>query len=97
MLKTKRLDIAEMLETEQDIAEFLAESANGTPDEFIHALGIAARAKGMTEISKQAGVTRASLYKSLKNDANPEFATVAKVCMALGFRLIPQKAANEPA
>ena len=92
MLETTRLDIAEMLDTEQDIAEFLAESANGTPDEFIHALGIAARAKGMTDIARQAGVTRASLYKSLSLGANPEFATVAKVCGALGLKLVPQVA-----
>ena len=92
MLKTRHFDIAELLETEQDIQAFLTEaSQSGDSAEFVRALGIAARAKGMTEVAKQAGVTRASLYKSLDGDGNPEFGTVAKVCMALGFRLVPQQ------
>ena len=61
-------DIAEHLETDADIQAFLNESAIiGDTSDFIHALSIAARAKGMTEIAKQAGVTRASLYKSLSS------------------------------
>ena len=91
MLKTRHFDIAELLETEQDIQEFLTEaSLSGDSAEFVRALGIAARAKGMTEVAKQAGVTRASLYKSLDGNGNPEFSTVSKVCNALGFRLVPQ-------
>lgn len=91
MLKTRKFDIAELLETETDIQEFLNESAQtDNAAEFIHALGIAARAKGMTEVAKQAGVTRASLYKSLADGANPEFNTIFKVCNALGVRLVPQ-------
>ena len=91
MLKTRRFDIAELLESESGIQSFLEEVAqSGNADDFVHALGIAARAKGMTEVAKQAGVTRASLYKSLADDGNPEFDTVVKVCAALGVRLIPQ-------
>lgn len=91
MLKTRKFDIAELLETETDIQEFLNESAQtDNAAEFIHALGIAARAKGMTEVAKQAGVTRASLYKSLADGANPEFNTIFRVCNALGVRLVPQ-------
>jgi probable addiction module antidote protein len=87
-LKTYPLDIAELLEDDEDIQEFLAETArDGTPEDFIHALGIAARAKGMTEIARQAGVTRASLYKSLSENGNPEFSTVVKVTRALGLNL----------
>ena len=44
----------------------------------------------MTEVARQAGVTRASLYKSLSDGGNPEFATITKVCAALGVRLMPQ-------
>jgi probable addiction module antidote protein len=56
-IKTSTLDIAELLEDEEDIREFLAETAReGTQEDFVHALGIAARAKGMTEIARQAGV-----------------------------------------
>jgi probable addiction module antidote protein len=81
-------DIAEHLETDADIQAFLHEVAiTGDASDFIHALSIAARAKGMTEVAKQAGVTRASLYKSLADDGNPRFDTVVKVCQALGVKL----------
>jgi probable addiction module antidote protein len=87
-VKISRFDIARYLETDEDIAGFLAETAReGTEEDFIHALGIAARARGMTEIAQKAGVTRASLYKSLSEGSNPEFSTIAKVCTALGLRL----------
>ncbi|MBF0263810.1 MAG: putative addiction module antidote protein [Gammaproteobacteria bacterium] len=87
-MKTRKLDIAELLETDEDIKEFLAETAReGTPSDFIHALNIASRAKGMSEIAKQAGVTRASLYKSLADDGNPRFETINKVVEALGCKL----------
>lgn len=55
---------------------------------LMHALNITARAKGMTEIAKQAGVTRASLYKSLSEDGNPQFETIAKIVEALGCKLV---------
>lgn len=82
-------DIAEHLETDTDIREFLRETAaTGSPADFIHALNIAARAKGMGEVAKYAGVTRASLYKSLAEDGNPRFDTIAKVVEALGCKLV---------
>ena len=82
-------DIAQHLETDADIQEFLNETVQqGGASDFIHALGIAARAKGMSEVAKQAGVTRASLYKSLADGGNPEFETVFRVCNALGVRLV---------
>ncbi|NOT85191.1 MAG: putative addiction module antidote protein [Methylococcaceae bacterium] len=81
-------DIAEHLETEADIQAFLLETANtGEPSDFIHALNIASRAKGMTEVAKLAGVTRSSLYKSLSDDGNPKFETILKICTALGVKL----------
>jgi len=87
-VKTKPFDIAEHLETEEDIREFLQESLDtGDESDFIHALSIAARARGMTEVAKAAGVTRASLYKSLSEDGRPNFATVYKVTKALGCKL----------
>ena len=88
---SKPFDIAEHLETESDITEFLQETlATGEPEDFIHALNIAARAKGMTCVAEQAGVTRASLYKSLSGKSNPGFATVQKIVTALGCRLTVQ-------
>ncbi|SJM89871.1 conserved hypothetical protein [Crenothrix polyspora] len=81
-------DIAEHLETDDDIRDFLRESANnGSQSDFIHALSIATRAKGMTEVAKQVGVTRASLYKSLASDGNPRFETITKIVEALGCKL----------
>jgi probable addiction module antidote protein len=88
-VKTKKLDIATRLETDEDIREFLREVAKtGDTSDLIHALNTAARAKGMTEIAKQAGVTRASLYKSLAEGGNPQFDTIAKIVEALGCKLI---------
>ncbi len=87
-MRTRTFDIAEMLKTDEDIHEFLAQAyADGTPEEFIHALNIAVRAVGMTEVAKRAGVTRASLYKSLSEGGKPQFATIVKVTEALGCKL----------
>ena len=86
-LKTRSFDPAEHLQTDEDIKYFLQDAAEGSPEEFIHALNTAARAKGMTEIAKQAGLTRASLYKSLSEGGKPRFDTILKVTKALGCRL----------
>ncbi len=86
-LKTKPFDVAEHLETQEDIKMFLQDAAEGTPEEFVHALNTAARARGMTEVAKKAGVTRASLYKSLADGGKPQFATISKVSEALGCKL----------
>ena len=87
-IKTKPFDIAEHLETEEDIAAFLKEVAEtGDTSDFIHALGTAARARGMTEIAREAGVTRASLYKSLADGGNPRFETISRIVNALGLKL----------
>jgi len=81
--------IEDYLKTDTDIREFLKEVAeNGSTDDFMHALNTAARAKGMTHIAKQAGVTRASLYKSLAENSHPRFDTINKVVEALGCKLI---------
>ena len=87
-LKTKSFDIAEHLNTPEEIRTFLQEvAATGDESDFIHALSTAARAKGMSEVAEQAGVTRASLYKSLSRDGNPNFTTISKVTKALGCKL----------
>lgn len=86
--QTSPFDIASYLETDEDILQFLTEVlATGTTADFMQALNTAARAKGMTEIAQQAGVTRASLYKSLAPDGNPRFETISKIVEALGGRL----------
>ena len=88
MLKTKPFDIAEHLNTPEEIRAFLHEAAEtGDDADFIHALNTAARAAGMSEVAKKAGVSRASLYKSLSEDGNPKFSTISKVTQALGCKL----------
>jgi len=59
----------------------------GDESDFIHALNTSARARGMTEIARKAGVTRASLYKSLSENGNPGFVTISKETKALGCRI----------
>ncbi len=87
-LKTRPFDPAEHLETEEDIRFFLQDAAEeGSPEEFIHALNTAARAIGMTKIAQKAGVSRASLYKSLASGGKPQFSTIIKVTKALGCKL----------
>jgi probable addiction module antidote protein len=89
LIKTKIFDIAEHLESTEDIRNFLNEVAEtGDESDFVHALNTAARAMGMTEVAKKAGVSRASLYKSLSENGNPRFDTISKVTKALGCRLI---------
>jgi probable addiction module antidote protein len=86
--KTRRWDAAETLETREDMAAYLdAVLEDGDAELLKAALGDIARAKGMTEIAKAAGLGRANLYSSLSPAGNPEFATVAKVLKALGLRL----------
>lgn len=88
-VKTEKFDIAEHLQTENDIRDFLNEvAAMGNESDFIHALSTAARAMGMTEVAKKAGVTRAGLYKSLSENGNPRFETISKVTKTLGCRLM---------
>lgn len=86
--KTKVFDAAEYLETETDIQEFLKNATEeGDTKHLIHCLGVAARAKGMTEVAQKAGVTRASLYKSLEDGANPKIDTIVKVLGVFGCKL----------
>ena len=84
----KAFDIAEHLQTDDDIREFLQEVADtGDASDFLHAVRIAARAKGMTLVAKEAGVSRASLYKSLTEGGRPAFETVFNVVKSFGLTL----------
>jgi probable addiction module antidote protein len=86
--KTKKYDVAEYLESEEDMAAYLqAALEDGDPALVIHALGNIARARGMSQIARDTGLRRESLYKALSPDGNPEFATVLKVVQALGIKL----------
>lgn len=84
-------DPAEHLKDEADIAAYLTlVIEEGDPSELPHALGIVARARGMTEIAKDSGLTREALYRALRSDAHPRFDTVSRVCAALGVKLVVQ-------
>ncbi len=87
-VKTTAYDSAAYLKTKEDVAAYLeAAFEEGDAALIAHALGVVARAEGMTEVAKQAGLTRASLYKALSADGNPEFSTVLKVVQALGLKM----------
>ncbi len=86
--KTRPYDAAEYLETEADMAAYLqAALEEGEPALVVHALGNIARARGMSQIARQTGLGRDSLYRALSPEGNPEFATILKVVQALGIRL----------
>lgn len=84
----KSFDAADYLRDEDDIAEYLTAAAeDGDPAAMAQALGVVARARSMTQLAKDTGMTREGLYKALAPGGNPSFATVAKVAGALGFPL----------
>lgn len=86
--KTTPFDLAEHLHNDADIAQYLSlVIEGGDPGELAHALGLAARARGMAQIAKDAGMGREALYKALRADASPRFDTIARVCKALGVKL----------
>ncbi len=88
-MNIKPFDIAEHLESDEDIRQFLEEAAaTGDSSDLIHALNIAARAKGMSEVARQSGVTRASLYKSLSESGNPRLDTISKIVHAFGCKMV---------
>ena len=91
---TRPFDMAEQLRDEQDIAAYLTlVLEEGDPGGLAHALGVIARARGMTQIAAEAGMGREALYKALRADASPRFETILKVMHALGLRLSVQPAA----
>ena len=89
-VKTTRYDSAEYLETPEDMAAYLEaclEEANGDAAFIAKALGNIARAKGMSQVARDAGLSRESLYKALSGERTPGFDTILKVIDALGLKL----------
>jgi probable addiction module antidote protein len=87
-VKTKPWDAAEHLNNDQDMAAYLeAAFEEGDASLIAAVLGDIARAKGMTQIAKETGLGRESLYKALSPEGNPEFSTILKVVEALGMKL----------
>ncbi|WP_370309549.1 addiction module antidote protein [Sinimarinibacterium flocculans] len=85
-----RYDSADYLKTEEDIAAYLdavMEEGGDDPAFIAHALGVIARARNMSQLARDTGLTREGLYKALSGEGNPSFATVLKVARALGLKL----------
>lgn len=88
--KTVPYDVADQLRTPEEMAEYLDAWLTEAPDDvagIARALGDIARAKGMSNVARDAGLSRESLYKALSEDGNPSLVTVLKVAKALGLRL----------
>lgn len=89
-LKTTPWDSADYLKTEADSTAYLEACLEEAPDDpaFIaRALGVVARARNMSQLARDTGLTREGLYKALSEGGNPSFGTVLKVVNALGYRL----------
>lgn len=88
--KTRPYDAAAYLKSEADCALYLQavmEEADSDPALVVSALGEIVRARGMMHLARDTGLTHESLYKALSPDGNPSFASILKVCKALGVKL----------
>lgn len=98
MTKTTRFDAADYLDSEARQRAYIAAALEtGDPDFVRDALGVVARARGMAEIAKTAGLNRESLYKALGETGNPEFATVMRILRAMGLTLTARPAGTRRA
>ena len=87
-IKTRPFDMANYLNSEEDIAEYLCQVLEeNDPAELAGALGDIARARGMTQLARDTGLSRESLYKSLSGERAPSSDTLFKVIRAMGFKL----------
>jgi probable addiction module antidote protein len=87
-IETTLYDSAAYLDSDEAIAAYMEAAFETNDAAFItRSLGVAARARGMTQIAKDAGMSRESLYRALGDKGNPEFSTVLRVARALGLRL----------
>ena len=88
--KTTRYDVSEHLQTPEEMAAYLEaciEEADGDAAFIAKALGDIARAKGMTQVARDAGLSRESLYKALSGERSPGFDTILKVMKALDLKI----------
>lgn len=89
-LSTRPFDAVAYLDSDEAIEAFLADAFDsGDAAEIADALGVVARAKGMTRVAEEAGLSRTALYRTLSADGRPELPTLLKVMQALGLRLTP--------
>lgn len=91
MSKTTTFEAADYLDSEEMMAEYLNQAlASGDTDLLLAAIGDVAKARGMAQVARDAGLGRESLYKALTAGAKPRFDTVFKVLQALGVRMYAQ-------
>jgi probable addiction module antidote protein len=87
-METSKFDIADYLDSNEMIAEYLnAVLEEGSDTEIVSAIGHIAKAIGMTRIAEETGMSRPSLYKALSDGAKPQFSTIMKVLKAVGGQL----------
>jgi probable addiction module antidote protein len=87
-LKTTRWDASEFLDNDEAIAAYLnAAFEDGNPAFIAASIGHVAKAKGMSQIARETGLSRENLYRALGDDGNPELSTMTKVMRALGMRI----------
>ena len=87
-IRTRPFDMASYLGSEEEVAEYLRQVLeDGDPAELAAALGDVARARGMTQLARDTGLSRESLYKSLSGERAPSSDTLFKVIRAMGFKL----------
>ena len=91
MGKTRPFDAAEYQDSPEAIAAYLSEAFETNDPGFItEAIGTVARARGMSALAKDTGLSRENLYKALSSEGHPEFSTVMKVLGSLGVELHAQ-------
>jgi probable addiction module antidote protein len=86
----KKFDIAKLLEDEEDVAGYLQAVIEENGDDastITHALGVAARARNMSQLAREVGISREGLYTALSGQGNPSFAVVLNVAKAMGLRV----------
>jgi probable addiction module antidote protein len=89
-VKLSRYDVADHLRSPEEMADYLDAWLDEFPNDvsgIARAVGDIARAKGMTQVAKEAGLSRESLYRSLSEEGNPSFSTILKVLSAVGLKL----------
>lgn len=93
---SKPFDASKYLTGEAEIAAYVAEALHTNDTEYIaHAIGVAAKARGMTQIAEKTGLSRESLYRALSADGSPQFETIQRVLGALGLQLTVEAAETQ--
>jgi probable addiction module antidote protein len=92
--KSRPFDPAKYLDSDEVVAEYITEAlSTGDVELVAHAIGVVAKARGMTKIAEETGLSRESLYRALSADGRPQFETIERVLAALGLRLRAEPAA----